>query len=207
MITCPWCGTSYLSFQPNCQNCGGPLPPPDNPILSANANEEQPPLPPAAPRPISQKYAFRLLASDGGAIASLVFLLLGFIFLVVGAGLTLGVITAFVGVPFVLLGLLFLGVGGAVLLWRYQTANKIVSVLKQGEATRGEIIDLRENYSVTVNGRHPWVIQYRFEAGGQSHDGKVTTLNQPGPQLQSGKAVCVLYLPAAPQWNSIYPHP
>ncbi len=206
MVTCPWCGTSYLNFQPNCQNCGGPLPAPDNPIGSATA-DEQPPVPPAAPRPISQKYALRLLVSDGGAIASFVFVLLGFIFFVVGAGLTLGVITAFVGVPFVLLGLLFLGVGGAVLLWRYQTASKIVAVLKQGEATRGEVVDLRENYSVTVNGRHPWVIQYRFQTNGQSHDGKVTTLNQPGPQLQSGKAVCVLYLPAAPQWNSIYPHP
>ncbi len=207
MITCPWCGTNYLSFQPNCQNCGGPLPAPDNPILSTAANQEQPPVPPAAPRPISQKYVFRLLTSDGWSIAALVLTLLGLIFFVVGAGLSLGIVTAFVGIPFLLLGILLLGLGSGALIWRYQAANKIVSVLKQGEATRGEVTDLHENYSVTVNGRHPWVIQYRFQANGESHDGKVTTLNQPGPQLQAGKAVCVLYLPGSPQWNSIYPHP
>ena len=25
MVTCPWCGTAHLEFQPNCKNCGGPL--------------------------------------------------------------------------------------------------------------------------------------------------------------------------------------
>jgi hypothetical protein len=67
--------------------------------------------------------------------------------------------------------------------------------------------EIRENYSVTINGRHPWTIRYQFQANGQSQEGKVTTLNPPGHALQLGKAVCVLYLPTDPKWSSIFPHP
>ncbi len=35
MITCPWCNTSYLNFQSNCSNCGGPLPLPQQPMASS----------------------------------------------------------------------------------------------------------------------------------------------------------------------------
>jgi hypothetical protein len=206
MITCPWCGTSYQSFQPNCTNCGGPLPGIDQQAAQADAGEE-PAMPPPAPRPISQRYIFRLMSSDGWSIAGFIFALLGFIFGVVGAGLTLGIVTAFVGIPFLLLGILFLGFGGAALVWRYQAARQVLTVLREGEATRGEILDLQENYSVTVNGRHPWVIQYGFQANGEKYAGKVTTLNQPGQGMQPGKAVCILYLPSSPKWSSIYPHP
>ena len=164
-------------------------------------------MPPAAPRAISQRYAWRLMSSDGWSIAAFVLALLGFIFTVVGAGLTLGLVTAFVGIPFLLLGLPLLVLGGGALIWRYQTAQKVVTVLREGQAARGEIVDLQENYSVTVNGRHPWVIQYGFQVNGEKYAGKVSTLNQPGRGMQPGKAVYILYLPAAPRWSSIYPHP
>ncbi len=201
MFTCPWCGTNYAVFQPNCTNCGGALP------AVNETYSDEPPMPPLAPRSISQSYARRLLFSDGWAIAAFVFGLLGVIFSFVGGGLTLGIITAFIGLPFLLLGVAFLGAGGGILIWRYQNAQKIVYVLRDGEATRGEIVDAQPNYHVRVNGRNPWVIRYRFQANGQSYDGNVSTLNQVGQQFQAGKAVCILYLPSAPQWNSIYPHP
>ena len=205
MITCPWCGTSYQSFQSNCTNCGGPLPRADQ--QAAQADTDEPVLPPPAPRPISQRYALRLMASEGWSIAAFVLALLGLIFTLVGAGLTLGVITALIGIPFLLLGLVLLALGGSALFWRYQTARQVVTVLREGAATRGEIHDVQENYSVTVNGRHPWVIRYSFQTNGGKVEGKVTTLNQPGPGMQPGKPVSILYLPAAPKWSSIYPHP
>lgn len=206
MITCPWCGTNYIAFQTNCTNCGGPLPAP-NPENPSRAMDEATLAPPPAPRPISPKYAWRLLYSDGAAIAALVFVLLGLIFGLVGAGLTLGILTAFVGIPFLLLGILFLGAGAGLLAWRYQAVQRVVSVLRDGEATRGEIVDVQPNYSVRINGRNPWIIRYRFQANGVSQEGKVSTLNEPGQQLQQGRAVCVLYLPGTPQYSSIYPHP
>lgn len=206
MITCPWCGTNYLSFQSNCSNCGGPLLAPDAQIHPPEGGGDIP-IPPPAPRPISGRYAWRLVFREAGGIVAFVFCLLGTIFTLVGAGLTLGILTAFVGIPFLLLGLAFLGVGAGLLQVRYREAEKVVMVLRQGEATRGQVVAIEENYAVRINGRHPWVIRYHFQANGQSQAGKVTTMNPPAGQLQEGKAVCVLYLPDAPKWNSIYPHP
>jgi len=206
MIICPWCGTNYLVFQSNCKNCGGPLQAIVEPT-GLSIPTETLPMPPPAPRPISERYVWRLLSSDGWWIAALVFGLLGVIFFLTGAGLTIGIITAFVGIPFLFLGAAFLGAGAWVFIWRYQETQKVVNVLREGEATSGQIVEVEENYSVTVNGRHPWTIRYEFQANGQRQEGKVTTLNQPGQQLQVGKAIRVLYLPTAPKWNSIYPHP
>jgi len=164
-------------------------------------------VPPPAPRPISDRYVWRLLASDGWSIASFVFGLIGVIFSLVGTGLTIAVPTGFVGLPLLFLGLAFLGAGGGVFIWRYQVMQKVVNVLQERETAHGQIVEVLENVSVRVNGRPPWIIQYRFQANGQDQKGWVTTLNQPGPQGQAGKTVCVLYLPTSPKWNSIYPHP
>ncbi len=205
MIICPWCGTNYLNFQPNCDNCGGPLQ--NITEASSFASSEELPTPPPAPRPISDKYAWRLLSSDGWSIAALIFGILGIVFSVVGAGLTLGMITAFVGIPFLLLGLVYLVASGAVLVWRHNNAQKVVSVLRDGDPTRGQINALHQNFSVRINGRSPWIIGYEYEVGGQPYAGKVSTLNQPGQQLQVGKAVRILYLAAEPVRSSIYPHP
>jgi hypothetical protein len=90
---------------------------------------------------------------------------------------------------------------------QYQQAQNIVGALRNGEATRGRILDVQQNYHVRINGRNPWVIRYEFQAGGQAQESSVSTLNQPGERLQAGKPVYVLYLASAPQWNSIYPHP
>jgi hypothetical protein len=205
MIICPWCGTNYLTFQSNCNNCGGPLQA-DEETNGFSVSTENIATPPPAPRSISNSYVWRLLSTDGWSIAALVFGLLGGIFSLVGVGLTLGIITAFVGIPFLLLGLVFLGIAGGVLVWRYKETQKVVNVLRVGEATRGTIVETQENFSIRINGRYPWVIRYQFQVNGESYEGMVSTLNPVGEKLQVGKAVCILYLQTAPQWNSIYPH-
>ncbi len=207
MYACPWCGTQYLTFQPNCQNCGAPLPAVKVEEIASSLSSGQFPMPPAAPRPISDRYGWRLLFADGWAIVALVFCLLGFIFSIVGLALTLGRITAFVGIPFLLLGLAFLVSSGGLLGWRYQKARQVVRVLREGDSTLGQISAVQQNYSVRVNGRYPWIIGYDFQVNGQTYAGMVTTLNQPGTQLQVGKAVWILYLATNPQLSSIYPHP
>jgi hypothetical protein len=206
MIICPWCGTNYLTFQTNCDKCGGPLQGVNEKIVSSDSDEilQTPPLP---PRPISDRYVWRLFFSDGTWITALVFGILGVVFFPIGAGLTLGVITAFVGIPFMFLGIGFLIAGGWVAVRRYQIAQKVVYVLQVGEAVRGQITEVQQDYSVEVNGRNPWEIRYQFQANGQNVEGEVTTFNQLGQDFQAGKAVSVLYLPTDPKWSSIYPHP
>lgn len=206
MIICPWCGTNYPTFQSSCDKCGGPLQFAEEKIISPDA-EEILQTPPLSPRPISDRYIWRLFFNDSWCIAPLIFAILGVVFLPLGEGLTLGVVTAFVGIPFMLLGMGFLIAGVWVAIWRYQIAQKIVNVLRVGEAVGGQITEVQQDYSVTVNGQNPWEIHYQFQANGQNVEGKVTTFNPLPQRFQAGKAVYILYLPTDPKWNSIYPHP
>ena len=213
-VTCPWCGTNYAAFQPNCKNCGGPLPlPPKQPAPTAAPDAAYDALPyhleepPPAPRPISDSYIFKLMFSDGWAVGFMVVALVGGIFACTGVPLVIGVVTAFVGLPFALLGgAMFLG-GAAVIYWRYDVQRQIVEVLRNGQPTQGRIAATEVNAAVQVNGRNPWNITYAFNVGGQDYQGRVTTLNYPGPQLQPGQPAIVLYMPNAPEHNALYPHP
>jgi hypothetical protein len=208
-IICPWCGTNYADFRPNCKNCGGPirLPEPPREVSTPLEAEEFLVAPPPAPRPIADSYVWKLMGGDGSSILGFIFALIGGIFFIVGSGLTLGIVTAFVGIPFTLLGLV-LGAGGAALLrTRYGEMQKLVNVLRHGQPTRGQIVSAEANYNVEVNGRNPWSIAYRFHLNERDYTGKVSTLNAPGPQLQPGRAATILYLPELPELNALYPHP
>jgi hypothetical protein len=203
MVICPWCGTYYDTFQSNCKNCGGPI----QIVPESPAPEEPLQAPPPAPRSISDRYAFKLLLTDGTAIAGLVLAIVGGVFSFIGLLMTVLLVTALIGVIFALVGLPMLLVGGGLLYWRYQDKQKLANVLKFGQAVRGEITGLEENLMMRVNGRSPWVIQYQFRANGQTHSGSVSTLRGPTPQIQPGKAYYVLYNPDAPELNALYPHP
>ena len=84
---------------------------------------------------------------------------------------------------------------------------KIVNVLRWGQAVRGQVTSVREDQMVSVNNRHPWVIEYSFPAHGQEVKGSLATLNNPAETLQPGQPAYVLYMPDAPQYSALYPHP
>lgn len=203
MITCPWCGTSYIAFQSNCQKCGGPLLPPAEhaPLETGKSTLKPPP----APRTIADKFVWSLMLTDGSAIVAGVFSLLGSIFTLLGLALTIAIVTAFVGLPFMGFGIVALGGGLIGLTWRYQRAQKILAVLRYGESIDGQIVSMEENLMVHVGMRHPLVIGYQFQLNGHDYMGSVATFNRPG--LQLNQSVCVLYLPQQPEHNALYPHP
>ena len=201
MIACPWCGTHYATFRNNCKNCGGPLPP-----LPEDA-AAPPPIPdlaepPPTPRAFKGSFVWRKLGSDGWSIVAFVFLLLGFIFTLVGIPLTFVFLA---GIPFALLGLAFLGAGIPILIWRYQKAQQTLNVLRIGEPALGVIVDVTQNYNVTVNGRNPWTIHYSFQIDDQGYDGETTTLRPVGFTHQQGQPTYILYLKSDPAQNTIYP--
>jgi hypothetical protein len=219
-ITCPWCGTNYTEFIPNCKNCGGslPLPPEKLPPAPAVGLPEllqsilsQPDLaplrPPMPPRQVPRNYTGRLLGEDAWFIVALVFSILGVVFAPLGIGLMLPLVTAFVGIPFLGMGVLFLGGGIGVLIWRIQTVQRRVAVLKDGETALGEINDVHMNSQVQINGRSPWVFQYTFEVNGQSYNGKLSTLSYPDMRLQAGRPAYILYQKDDPSINLLYPPP
>jgi hypothetical protein len=215
MITCPWCGTSYLEFQPNCDNCGGslPLPVESTPVALPAAKpqptdvQERIPAPPLPPRQVPDNVARRILLTDVGAITGFVFFLLGLVFGVVGVALTIAVITAPVGIPFAGLGFLFFVVGAGLLIWRYQYAQQTVAILRDGQAALGEIVNVAKNYNVQINNRYTWVIYYRFKLHRQIFSGKVNTLSRPDLSQQPGKSVYVLYSQDQPEKSTLYPSP
>jgi hypothetical protein len=205
VVTCPWCGTNYPSFQSNCRNCGGSLPRPSE--RPTEAHFGLPSAPPRPPRSVPSQVTRRILFTDGWAVAGLVFALLGSVFSLVGAALALTPATAFVGIPFVALGVPFLL--GAILLlgWRHQAARRTVEVLEIGEATLGEILTVQQNFHVRVNGRYPWTVVYRFDVNGHAYRGQVTTLSQPDLGQRPGGSAYVLYLRDNPVRNTLYPSP
>ena len=205
MVTCPWCGTNHITFQTNCVNCGGALPLPVERAPEPGIGEITAPPPP--PRDVPRNYYRRTLSADPGAITGGIFLLLGVIFGVVGFGLTIAVVTAFVGLPFLGLGILFLGGGIGLLFWRYQKAGRVEKILREGATALGEIADVYPNLQVQVNGRHPWTVLYRYDVTGLGYEGKMTTLIRPDLRQQPGKRVYVLYSPEEHAQSTIYPYP
>jgi hypothetical protein len=163
--------------------------------------------PPPAPRNVPRNQVWRILVTDGVAIVGMIFLLMGAIFGITGAGLTMGIITAIVGIPFAGVGLLMFGIGLWMMITRFQRAERTMQVLREGEAVLGEIVQVYQNWQIRVNGRHPWTILYRYEVGGQRFDGRITTLMRPDLKQQAGKGVYVLYSPGEPAHSTIYPHP
>jgi hypothetical protein len=143
--------------------------------------------------------------ADGWAIVGAVFSLLGAVFAVTGIVLTAALVALFIGLPFVGLGIVFLATGIPLLIWRFQRAQRTLEVLRMGEATLGTILDVHENYHISVNNRHPWTISYRFSVMGQEIEGKTTTLRTPGREQQPEHAVYVLYLENDVTQNTIYP--
>ena len=127
--------------------------------------------------------------------------LIGAIFTLIGIPLLLVV----VGLVFVPLGLVFLGAGAPILIWRYNKAQQTLNVLRMGKPTPGNIVDIRENVAVEVNGRHPWTITYGFAVDGEEYEGQTTTLRPVGFTHQVAQPTTVLYLPDDPTQNTIYP--
>lgn len=207
-ITCPYCGSSYTSFQTNCSNCGATLPPPKEIAPEVRAKAPVRALtPPPAPRDVADGYVWRLLLQDGWAIAALVFAFIGGIFSFVGAGLTAGIITAFVGLPFLFMGLPMLAGGGYLGYQRHQLAQQQLHVLQTGADTLGEITELDMNHNVRVNGRNPWTVTYRYSVDGVEYEGSLSTLNTPGSELAPGNPITVLYLADNPEISGLYPRP
>lgn len=204
MITCSYCGTSYPTFQSNCSNCGGLLAPPTDKGASFSAGTTLT-APPPAPRQAPPQFIWRIMLTEGWSIVAMVFLLLGVTFTLVGAGLTLAIVTAFVGLPFLGAGILFLIVSLPILGWRYSEAKQKLHVFQMGQPVLGEIVEVHQNFKVRVNRRHPWVIHYRFEVSGRDYEGQVTTLNRAVDKYQPKQPVYVLHLPDDPQQNTVYP--
>lgn len=189
MLTCGWCGTHYGSFVPNCKNCGGPLPPPPGMALG--------PEPPPAPRALPGNFERRVLWTHN------VFALVGGIFLLVATPLVIGLL--FVNPLFSLFPMIHFTIG--YLLLRHGRGKGLATIhaFRDGRAARGEISETQMDTTTKINGRHPWIIRYKFPVAGTMHEGHLRAWEADARGRERGQPLWVLYLDEDPEKNTIYP--
>lgn len=194
IVSCPWCGTRNAWGNPECRRCGGPLP--------AIELENAGPQPPPAPRPVPEGYAFHQFITDVTGLVGSIFVLVGFPFLVAFpiVGISTGeMLFLFIGGG---LGGLFVGIGVIMFLSSIRSVMRKVRVYRLGLAASGSVIEVGVNYNLNVNGRHPWKVRYRYSVMGQNYEGYAHSWH---PTVDVGSPLHVLYLPADPGDNVLYP--
>jgi hypothetical protein len=177
IVKCPWCRSQFANAViSNCPNCGGPV----EFEKDKSSLGKQPPL---APRELPKKFVRRIKYFGN------VFTMIGVIFTV----------------PFIWT-VIFPIIG--IFLWRkgIKDANDELIPLQYGEAIEGEIDSVEMDYSKTINGRHPLVVNFLFEVNGQKYAGNVGNIFDSIDQLKNpGDPVWVVYMPGDPTLSSVWP--
>ena len=178
-LPCGWCGTTNTDLSnPNCTNCGGPLPPP--PTLTSDDPGAPPPQP---PRQLPVKYRRQVLFWKN------ILVLIGAVFTIVFCW---SIIFPIIGIPMWIIG--------------HRRAQSRLAALERGNAARAELISVDKDHSVKINGRSPWRIEYTFETtNGQLHDGWEHTWQAHHSRRPVGEVFWVVYLREDPEQNTIWP--
>lgn len=105
---------------------------------------------------------------SGMLIVAIVFIIMGIAFLPTGVGIYLsGIGTASETIIFLAVfggtGGVFLIVGGILLALFINKKKRYNRLLKNGQYVMAEIAEVRINYSVQVNARHPYVVHCRYQ--------------------------------------------
>ncbi len=77
-----------------------------------------------------------------------------------------------------IIGLVFSGIGGVVTLALGQGMLAELALTLSRTSVTGHVIDTRLNRNVTVNGEHPTMIRFSYQAGGEQHMGESSTRDQ-----------------------------
>ncbi len=180
--TCGWCETTIPPpvTVTNCPNCGGNLPLPPG--------ADRGPAPPPAPRHIPRKFEYKLKFG--------IMFWFGLLFLVMGLSMALFTLG---------FSLLFALAGGFILRSSWNTATGRIAALKFGQAGEGEITYVGYDQTTTVNGRHPFLVKYRWEVNGRYRDGQKTTWNDAAMDHFRGEPLWVVYMPDNTSQSAIWP--
>jgi hypothetical protein len=179
-LECPWCKTfNKVIHETNCKNCGGPLP--AIPHGDSGLDAGKPPGPP--PRKIPAVYVKKLKYKN-------VHFLIGIIFLV----------------PFIWT-IIFPIIGFFLLRHGLKVANKKLEALEKGVKTEGILTDIYKDTSQSVNGRHPWKIEYEFKTrNGELISAKKTgAWNSNNRYRKPNDKLWVVYLTEDPSVSAIWP--
>ena len=197
-VTCPWCKYHWpaIAAAAACGNCGGALPAPPGPSRGL--------APPAAPRRLPERYTRELLGSKNvGAIVGTIFAAFGALFAVLGVGLCFVLLP--LGLGFFGFGALFGTIGGLVRSGSRRSALRQIDALTRGFVSEGQLVSVRQDLSVSINGRSPYRIEYVFYVNGQALGGSTRGWDVVNALRQPGEPLWVVFLPEDPTNNSIWP--
>jgi hypothetical protein len=144
----------------------------------------------------------RSFLRSGSGIVALIFGILGLAFLTAtGIVSTLPAPRA-LGIVFGCVGAGALTVSVVLGSLRLRTLRARERVLRDGAPTQATIVEMRENRSLRVNARSPWVIVYRYEAGGHTYEGRETLWDVPAG-YKAGSSVAARYDRTAPERSAL----
>ncbi len=179
-LDCPWCGTvNKVTTETNCVNCGGPLP-----AVPHNNDGLDKGLPPGnPPREIPKVYIKKLKYRN-------TMFLIGFFFTVL----------FFWTIIFPIIGILLMRAG-------LKTANRKLMALQNGIKAEGVLNEIRKDTSETVNGRHPWLLEYEFttKSGDIISAVKTGAWNKNNRYRKPNDRLWVVYMEDNPDINAIWP--
>lgn len=181
-VTCPWCRTYYESYPaPNCVNCGGPLP-------KAGADKGEKPH--APPRILPKKFIHQVMLWRNTHS------MIGVIFMVIG-------IPTIVAMGF---GLIFVTVGYFLLRHGRKVGQEKINALTNGVAAEGIITEMVKDTTQSINGQHPYIIQYTFTTNeGSLQQDSVTSWDDNNTFRNHGDNIWVVYIPENPTISSPWP--
>ncbi len=128
-------------------------------------------------------------------VVGLVLSILGTVFTTTGLVLAALVRPHVIGVVFLCVGVGVLAVGSVLVMCRRAVLRWRARLQEQGLEARGTVTEVVQNPFVRVNGRHPWVVRYRYDVQGRTCHGSEAMM-EPDPEYRAGATVVVMVDPA-----------
>ena len=179
-LECPWCSSiNYVAEETNCKNCGGPLPA----VPKKDSGIGRGKIPDDPPRKLPQKYIKKLKYRN-------VYFIIGIIFVV----------------PFIW-SVIFPIIGFFLIRHGLKVANNKIAALERGIKAEGTLLAIYRDQSITINGRHPWKLEYEFKtiSGAKIEAIKTGAWNNNNRYRAAGDRLWVVYLKEDPEINAIWP--
>jgi hypothetical protein len=104
-----------------------------------------------------------------------------------------------------LLFLLFPGIGLTLAFVGWRSNRREIRAFTDGRPVTARVTSVGQDYSVTVNGRHPLRMEWQFEVASQQYSGSISAMDRAlFGDLTEQKEVVVLYDPMNPDVNTIW---
>lgn len=179
-IECPWCkSVNRVINETHCKSCGGPLPA----VSHDNSGIKRGAPPPPPPRKLPAVYVRKIKYGNTMFIIGIIC-----------------IVPFFWSIIFPVIGFFLVRSG-------LRTAKRKIEALENGIKTEGILIDIYRDTRESVNGKHPWRLDYEFttKTGHLIKSKKTGAWNSNNRYRKSDDKLWIVYIPENPEINAIWP--